>query len=193
MNVADARRVFAEAECLADKTALLIAIAEAAHRITRDLGNTCPVVLCVMNGGVVFAGQLLPLLPFPLEFSYVHATRYGNATQGGELQWLAKPGLSLAGRHVLIIDDILDVGSTLEAITLLCREAGAASVCTAVLVEKIHDRKARPGLRPDYAAVTVPDRYVFGFGMDYKGYWRNAPGVFAVREVPRQSVTLACG
>lgn len=174
-------RIFAEADCLADAAQVAAAVSVVAGRISADLGDRLPVVLCVMRGGVVFAGQLLTQLRFPLEFDYVHATRYGNAVEGGELEWRVQPSLSLAGRHVLVVDDILDVGTTLDAIVAGCRARGAASVATAVLVEKRHDRKARQGLKPDYAALEVPDRYVFGCGMDYQGYWRNAPGIYAVR------------
>lgn len=173
--------VMAEADCLADETRIATAIAAVAERISADLRSELPLLLCVMRGGVVFTGQLLPKLRFPLDFDYVHATRYGDATQGGALDWRVLPAQSLAGRHVLLVDDILDVGTTLEAIRTHCLENGAASVRSAVLVEKQHDRKAVASLKADYAALSVPDRYVFGYGMDYRGYWRNAPGIYAVR------------
>lgn len=181
MDAAELEQVLAEADCLADASRVADAVSGIARCISDDVAGECPVVLCVMRGGVVFAGQLLTQLHFPLEFDYVHATRYGDATSGGALQWRVQPSLSLAGRSVLLLDDILDVGATLDAIAADCLSRGATKVRTAVLVEKLHDRKARPGLRPDYAALTVPDRYVFGCGMDYRGFWRNAPGIFAVK------------
>lgn len=181
MDAVTLARVFADADCLADEQQVAAAVAAVAVRISADLGDSLPVVLCVMRGGVVFAGQLLTQLRFPLEFDYVHATRYGNDVAGGQLEWRVQPSVTLAGRHVLIVDDILDVGATLDAIVAGCRARGAASVRTAVLVEKRHERKSRPGQRPDYAALQVPDRYVFGCGMDYQGYWRNAPGIYAVK------------
>ena len=181
MDAATLAQVLADADCLADEARVAAAVSAVAQRITAELAGEFPVVLCVMRGGVVFAGQVLTQLRFPLEFDYVHATRYGDATTGGALQWRVQPTVSLEGRAVLLLDDILDVGATLDAIADECRARGASVVRTAVLVEKQHDRKARPGLRPDYAALTVPDRYVFGCGMDYRGFWRNAPGIYAVK------------
>lgn len=175
-------RVMAEADCLADVATITAAVEALGTQITAQYRDGLPLVLCVMKGGVVFAGQLMPRLAFPLEFDYVHATRYGEATAGGSLTWHVRPSQPLLNRDVLLLDDILDVGATLEAIRGECLAAGARSVRTAVLVEKQHDRKARPGLKADYSALVVPDRFVFGYGMDYRGYWRNAPGIFAVRE-----------
>ncbi len=175
------QQVFAEADCLADEATVERAITRLSAEITRDLSGDIPVVLCVVKGGIVFAGKLLTGLHFPLDFDYVHATRYNNTTQGSGLHWKVPPSISLAGRHVLIVDDILDVGATLGAIVDSCREQGAASVRTAVLVDKQHDRKARPGWRADYTGLDIADRYLFGYGMDYRGYWRNAPGIYAVK------------
>lgn len=174
-------QVMAEADCLADQATVERAIQAVAVQITRDWRDKLPVVLCVVRGGIVFGGQLLTRLPFPLDFDYVHATRYGDTTEGGGLSWKVAPSLPLVGRHVLVVDDILDVGTTLESICDWCRQQGAASVHTAVLVDKRHERKARPGLRADYTALEIADRYLFGYGMDYRGYWRNAPGIYAVR------------
>ena len=181
MTHAELAQVLAEADCLADQAAVEQAIDKVAAAVSRDLAGSLPVVLCVVKGGIVFGGQLLTKLPFPLDFDYVHATRYNNSTEGSGLVWKVAPSLSLAGRHVLVVDDILDVGATLDAITAWCREQGAASVRTAVLVDKQHARKARPGLRADYTGLEIADRYLFGYGMDYQGYWRNAPGIYAVK------------
>lgn len=175
----DVRREARELYSLAEVDA---AIGKLAVAITRDYAQRNPLVITVMNGGVVLAGRLLPLLDFPLQIDYLHASRYLGATSGGTLQWKVAPQQVLAGRHLLILDDILDVGSTLLAITASCHEQGAASVATAVLVDKRHARKAAPDLKADYTALEVEDAYVFGCGMDYKHYWRNAPGIFAVVE-----------
>ena len=113
VDLSELLQVFAQADCLADEARVAQAITAVAARIAADLGESLPVVLCVMNGGVVFAGQLLTQLRFPLAFDYVHATRYGNSTQGSALEWRVQPTLALAARHVLIVDDILDVGTTL--------------------------------------------------------------------------------
>jgi hypoxanthine phosphoribosyltransferase len=175
------RNVMAEADCLFDESQVEAAIGNVAEAITADLADRNPVVFCVMNGGLIFAGKLATKLNFPLEMSYLHATRYRNQTTGGELFWKAKPEISFIDRDVLIVDDILDEGHTLNAIIEFCKHAGAKAVHTAVLIDKNHDRKAVPGLKANYFGLSCIDRYIFGYGMDYKGYWRNAPGIYAVK------------
>jgi hypoxanthine phosphoribosyltransferase len=151
-----------------------------AEEITDALQDKDPLVLCVMNGAVVVVGRLLPRLRFPLSLDYVHATRYRGATSGSSLQWLRRPAASVRGRHLLIVDDILDRGITLEAIVEACREDGAATVHTAVLLEKECQRVS--AFEADFVGVRLPDRYLYGYGLDYKGYFRNADGVYAVAD-----------
>lgn len=176
----EAQRVMAEAECLYDRTTVETACDQMASHINRDMVGTDALVLCILNGGLVAAGLLLPRLDFPLRVDYLHATRYRERTAGDDLHWRVEPSGELLGKDVLLIDDILDEGYTLDAIIRYCEARSAASVRAAVLVEKHHDRGVAPPV--DYIGLTVPDRYVFGFGMDYKGYWRNAPGIYAVME-----------
>ncbi|NWN82218.1 MAG: hypoxanthine-guanine phosphoribosyltransferase [Halomonas sp.] len=178
-SLTDMRELMANADCLISQEEVELALDRMAEAITHDLGDKLPVFYCVMNGGLITTGHLMTRLGFPLEVDYLHATRYRGKTRGGELFWRVSPEIPMAGRHVVIVDDILDEGATLAAILGYCREAGAASITTAVLVDKQHDRKAVPGLKADYCSLEVADRYVFGFGMDIEGYWRNAPGIFA--------------
>lgn len=178
-SLATMRDVMESADCLISHEQVERALDRMAEQITADLGDKLPVFYCVMNGGLITTGHLLTRLGFPLEVDYLHATRYRGGIRGGELFWRVSPEIPMADRHVVIVDDILDEGATLAAILGYCREAGAASISTAVLVDKRHDRKAVPDLKADYCSLEVVDRYVFGFGMDYKGYWRNAPGIFA--------------
>ena len=175
------QQVFEEADCLYTREEIDSTIRRMASEITEVLANKNPLVFAVMNGGLVFCGKLLTHLHFPLESSYLHATRYRNTTSGGELDWKVPPVHELKDRTVLITDDILDEGHTLAAIIDYCHEAGAREVLTAVLVDKIHDRKARPGQKSDFTGVECEDRYIFGYGMDYQGYWRNAPGIYALK------------
>lgn len=181
MTVEKAQRVLQEADLLVGEAEVVAAIVRMAESITRRLAQANPVVFCVMNGGLIFAGQLLTRLVFPLEAAYVHATRYGNATSGGALHWLVRPQLELQGRTVLLLDDILDEGVTLAAIAEHCRQQGAAEVLLAVLVDKRHERKVSPGFRADFTGIEIEDRFLFGYGLDYQGYWRNAPGIYAVK------------
>ena len=175
----EVRLVLAEAECLFSQAEVERELDRLAVEITARHANTNPVVLCVMTGGLIPAGHLLTRLGFPLEVDYIHATRYAGETRGGELSWQTEPGIELRDREIIIIDDILDEGVTLAAIVDYCRQQGACQVCTAVLVEKRHDRKN--GFRADYVGLEIEDRYVFGYGMDYKGYLRNAAGIYAVK------------
>lgn len=149
-----------------------------AAAITRALGGRDPLILCVMTGAVVVVGRLLPRLEFQLRLDYLHATRYRGATAGGELVWLHRPSEAVRGQHVLVVDDILDEGLTLEAAVRACREDGAASVQSAVLVEK--DRPRANDFSADFVGVKVPDLYVYGCGLDYRGYFRNVDGIYAV-------------
>lgn len=178
-SLAIMREIMDNADCLISQADVERALDRMAEQITAQLGDKLPVFYCVMNGGLITTGHLLTRLGFPLEVDYLHATRYRGGMRGGELFWRVSPEIPMAGRHVVIVDDILDEGTTLSVILDYCRQAGAASVSTAVLVDKRHDRKSHPGLKADYCSLEVADRYVFGFGMDYKGYWRNAPGIFA--------------
>ena len=180
-DLAHIRQVMAEADCLYTEAQIEAAIDKMAVAINSELAERNPVVFCVMNGGLIFTGRLLPRLNFPLELSYLHASRYRNETSGGDLFWKAKPEVSFIDRDVLIIDDILDEGHTLGAIIDFCRHAGASNVYTAVLIDKDHQRKARPDLKADFIGLPCIDRFIFGYGMDYKGYWRNAPGIYAVK------------
>ncbi|HFC54099.1 MAG TPA: hypoxanthine-guanine phosphoribosyltransferase [Gammaproteobacteria bacterium] len=169
------------AECLYRSDAVNAALDRMAAGIATALAGKNPILLCVMTGGIVTTGHLLTRLRFPLQLDYLHATRYRGATSGGEIRWLARPALPLAGRAVLVVDDILDEGHTLAAILEYCREQGASEVHLAALVEKRHGRKA-PGIRADFLGLEVEDRYVFGFGMDYQGYLRNLPAIYALGE-----------
>jgi hypoxanthine phosphoribosyltransferase len=173
--------VLAEADLLVTEAEVGAAISRMAQEITDQLKDTNPILICVMNGGLIFTGQLLTKLVFPLEVDYVHATRYGHEISGAGLNWIVKPQLELKGRTVLLLDDILDEGVTLAAIADYCRQQGATDVYMAALVEKLHLRKVTPGMRADFTGIEVGDRFLFGYGLDYKGYWRNAPGIYAVK------------
>ncbi len=178
INVQEVERVLKEAECLFEEDEVEAAISAMAGEITRKLKERNPLIISVMNGAVVLAGKLLTQLDFPLEHDYIHVSRYRGKTHGDKLNWLTKPHSSLAGRDILILDDILDEGPTLKAIIQYCHEMGAEQVYSAVLVLKIHDRNV--GIMADFVGIEAPDRYLFGYGMDYKEYLRNAPGIYAV-------------
>lgn len=174
------QQVLHQADQLYSMTQINQALDQLAEQLTRDYADKNPLLLCVMNGAVITAGHLLTRLSFPLQLDYIHASRYGHNTTGGDLNWKAKPVSSLQQRHVILIEDIFDEGVTLASLRKYCQQAGAASVSCVCLVDKIRDNQMPP--KPEYIGLTVPDRYVFGFGMDYEGYWRNAPGIYALGE-----------
>lgn len=174
----------ANSELVHDQATLERAIAGMARPIRDDYAGSVPVFLTVMHGGLPFAARLameVGALGVDLEFDYLHATRYRGATSGGELTWKHRPATSLAGRRVLLADDIVDEGHTLDAIVRWCRGEGAADVRIAALAVKRHGRCV-PGLEADYAGVDVPDRYVFGYGMDFQNQGRNLPAIHALHD-----------
>src|SRR6267143_1203703 len=152
------------------------AIRRVATEIEAKLAASYPLVLAVMGGAVVFAGQILPLLRFPLDFDYLHASRYGPATAGGGIQWRGGSPEGIEGRTVLVLDG----GQTMNAIRERLMSQGARAFHCAVLVEKT---LARPKpITPDFVGLRIADRFVFGCGMDAKGYWRNLPEIRAMKE-----------
>ena len=149
-----------------------------ASEISKQLKSAFPIVAALMNGGVVPLGMILPKLDFLLETDYIHPTRYNDSTSGGEIKWIRKPPDSFARRTVLLIDDVLDNGITLQKTKEECLKVGAKKIYTAVLVEKIVND--RGGLqKTDFCGLRLPDQYLFGCGMDYKRRYRNLPGIFA--------------
>lgn len=180
MDLEKARAMLADAELIHSEATVQLAVTEIAAAIKARLADKYPLVLCVMTGGVVFCGQLLTKLDFPLDFDYLHATRYGPDTQGGKISWRTAPWTPVKGRTVLVVDDILDEGVTLAAVKESLRRMGAAEVLIAVFADKLNG-KEKP-VSADFVGLTVPDRFVFGFGMDAGGVWRNLPAIFAKKE-----------
>jgi hypoxanthine phosphoribosyltransferase len=180
VNRRDAQRLLDEADLLCPAEDVNRAVARMAGEISAKLKDEFPVVLSVMGGAAVFTGRLLPLLAFPLEFGAIEVTRYNNDTQGREISWRLPPRDNVRERTVLVVDDILDEGITLAAIRAKLGEMGAKRVYSAVFADKDIGR-AKPA-QADFVGVTVPNRYVFGFGMDAYGLWRNLPAIYALKD-----------
>ncbi len=168
-------------EKLFDRERLHREIVRMGAEIDAALDGEPAVMLTVMNGALVFAAELALSIHTDLQFDYVHATRYRGGTSGGKIKWLRRPVVDLKGRSVLLVDDILDEGRTLGAVRDECRGLGARRVLTATLCRKDHDR-ADAGIEADFNGVTVPDAYVYGYGMDYHEQGRNLPAIYALRE-----------
>lgn len=180
------KTVFAEADILYQRAELQAAIARMADDVCSDYAIERPLLLLtVMHGGMPFAAEFALALGargIDLELDYLHASRYRGRTSGGrQLEWLHRPETPLQGRRVLLADDILDEGHTLLAVRHWCRRQGAEDVRVAVLALKRHERRV-DGIDADYVGVEVPDRYVFGYGMDFEGRGRNLPAIYALRD-----------
>lgn len=173
------KHIQAHAELLHSECEVEAALDKMAEQINHLLADRTPLILCVLNGGIIAAGKLLTRLTMPLNIDSINASRYRNQTAGGTIEWVLKPATPLKDRTVLIIDDVLDEGITLAAIQQYCLGQGATSVYSAVLVDKImaHEKPAHA----DFVGLSVPNRYLFGYGMDYKGYLRNAAGIYACK------------
>lgn len=180
MPLQEAQTVFESAEKVFDETQINTAMDQMAEAIRKDYADKNPIFLCVMNGGLFFTAELCKRLGFPLQLDYLHATRYNGDTRGSEVMWKAAPQADLTGRHVVVLDDILDEGHTLLSIKEALAKQAPASLKIAVLTEKQHQRRAE-GIAADYIGLTLPDKYVFGCGMDYKGYYRNLSAIYAVQ------------
>ncbi len=180
MQSEQAWNILNSAELICSAESINKAVDQLAAAISTDLREHFPLVLTVMKGGMMFSGHLLSRLHFPLSCDYIHATRYQNTTQGSTIDWLALPSESVAQRHVLLLDDILDEGQTLAAIKTRLLDMGALSVVCAVLTDKMTG-ETKP-IKADYVGMQLPNRYVFGYGMDIQGVWRNLPAIYAIKE-----------
>ncbi|CUA85282.1 MULTISPECIES: hypoxanthine-guanine phosphoribosyltransferase [Gulbenkiania] len=178
-NVSEARGILNSSDILFTAQEVDAAVDRMATEITEKLGDEYPLVLSVMGGAVVFTGQLLPRLIFPLDFDYVHVSRYGDKTHGGELVWKQAPKEDVQDRVVLVLDDILDEGHTMAAIRDKVLEMGAKAFYSGVFANKLIS-KDKP-IQADFVGLDVPDRYVFGYGMDVRGAWRNLPAIHALK------------
>lgn len=169
------------AQRLYDLEQIDLALGNIAGQLNQHFANEqdSVVILSVLKGGLVVTGQLLTKLSFNIELEYIHLTRYKGETTGSECQWKYYPSMSLHNKEVVIVDDIFDEGTTLSLVKDYCVSQGAKNVLTMVLLNKEHQRK-KTDIVPDYVALTVPDVYVFGFGLDYRGHYRNAPGIYAL-------------
>ncbi|MSP97298.1 MAG: hypoxanthine-guanine phosphoribosyltransferase [Betaproteobacteria bacterium] len=178
-EISKAWSILDDAELVASADEIDRCIVAVADAIALQYRDRYPVLLCVMNGAIYFCGKLMGLLRFPLTLEYVHASRYGAATNGGQIAWRVEPSQSVRGRDVIIVDDILDEGVTLAAIKAKVLAAGATSCAVAVLTNKLIG-KDKP-LRAEFVGLDIPNRFVFGCGLDVSGHWRNLPAIYAVK------------
>jgi hypoxanthine phosphoribosyltransferase len=168
-------------ECLISSIEVAAAYERLAAQLNLHYVGLNPIVMVVMNGGLIPAGQLLTHLTFYHRMHYIHASRYRDNEGTSELDWKFKPDVSIEGEHVLLIDDIFDEGITLKAIVEELGKEKPLSIESCVLLNKQHDRKVA-GFDVDFVGIDVADRYVYGCGMDFHGYLRHLPGIYAIKE-----------
>jgi hypoxanthine phosphoribosyltransferase len=174
------QEVYEKSTCVYSKEEVDAALDRMAKEMSARLSNSDPVFLCVLLGGIVPLGNLLPRLDFQLEINYIHVSSYGIKNEVGKLQWKAEPTIDLFGRTVVIVDDILDTGTTLRTAVEYCEMKKAKEIYTAVLLDKRKPRKPGGVEEADFKALTVDDLFVFGYGLDYSEYLRNLPGIYAI-------------
>lgn len=168
--------------CLHTDAEVRAAITRMAEDMTKELADTTPIFLCVMNGAVIFMGQLLTQLNFPLQINYIHATRYHGEIEGRELHWRAEPTVDLKDRTIVVVEDILDTGLTLAAVVKYCEDNGAKKVYTAALVDKQRPRELGGIQECDFTGLVVENKFLYGYGLDFKDFLRNEAGIYAVED-----------
>ncbi|MBU6460085.1 MAG: hypoxanthine-guanine phosphoribosyltransferase [Proteobacteria bacterium] len=181
MNQQEAKSLLASAQCIATMENIELAVAEMAVKINARLQDSNPIVLVIMTGGLIFSGHLLPKLNFPLEIDYLQANRYEKNLAGGDINWRVEPKLDVRQRCVLILDDILDEGITLGAVSEKIYDLGASEVLSAVLINK--QLSVTKVIQADFIGMDLPDLFLFGFGLDVFGYWRNLPDIYALSPI----------
>lgn len=182
VNLKDVNKIKAKGVLLHSKQEVEAGIQKVADEMKKTIGDKTPLFLVVMNGAVIFAGQLATHLDFPVQYDYIHATRYRGEIESGELQWIAKPRAEIKGRTVVIVEDVLDSGLTLAACVKYCEAEGAEKVYTATLVDKQRKREPEGIQTADFTGLVVEDKFIFGYGLDYKEFLRNEPGIYAVED-----------
>lgn len=167
-------------ECLITESRISAVYDRLAATLNVHYANLNPIILVVLNGGLIPAGHLLTRLAFAHRMDYLHATRYTDNQPTDELIWKAKADTELTDEHVLLIDDIFDEGITLKCITEALYAQQPASLKTCCLLNKKHNRKVAD-FKVDFVGIEVEDRYIYGCGMDYHGYLRHLPGIYALK------------
>ena len=156
-------------------------LAGLAERLVADYSGKDLCVVAVLRGSCIFTADLVRAMPIPMTLEFLSCSSYGDGTESkGEVQLTFSPGRSdIEGKHVLLVDDILDTGRTLSLVKGKIAEMGAASVATCVFLDKPERRVVE--LEADYRVFEVEDLFVVGYGLDYAGRYRNLPYIAALK------------
>ncbi len=169
----------AVAEELVSEEQLRAIVARLAEEIADEYRDKNPLIVGILVGSFVFVADLVRALDFPLEVAFVCAASYGQSTVAGELALKLDLDTEVAGRHLIVVDDILDTGRTLSKLTEMFVERGAASVRTCCVLDKPSRREV--SFDADFVGMEIPDQFVVGYGLDYAQSYRNLPFVGVLR------------
>ena len=152
------------------------AIAEMGKTLTEEYRGKCPIVVGILKGVVPFYAAMTQAMNLPLQEDFMVVSSYGDGTEStGEVVFRKDLGLDIEGRHVLLLEDIVDTGLTLKKVVKKLEERNPASVKVCTLLDKPSGRKVE--FAPDFSCFTIPDGFVVGYGLDYADYYRNLPFV----------------
>ncbi|MCI5777791.1 MAG: hypoxanthine phosphoribosyltransferase [Bacteroidales bacterium] len=154
------------------------AVSKVAQAINNDLKGSDPLFLCVLNGAFMFAADLMKLVNIPSKISFVKFASYEGTQSTGVVKQLIGLNEDLTGRTVVIIEDIVDTGITIEGLVKQCKDKGAADVRVATMLFKPQNCKIN--FKPDYVAIEIPNDFIVGYGLDYDGYGRNIPEILTL-------------
>jgi hypoxanthine phosphoribosyltransferase len=185
LSQSELREILNQSRILVTAEEIAAAIRHLAEVLDKRFDGQVPVVICIMNGGMMLTAQLMSRVKIHACLDYLQTSRYRGNTRGGELTWRIKPSQPLSGKAVVLIDDIFDEGYTLAAITEYCNSQGASEVYSVVLLDKQHDRKIK-GFKPDLVGLEIEDEYVVGFGMDYKNHFRHLPAIYSIEDAIKE-------
>ncbi|MDX2080359.1 MAG: hypoxanthine phosphoribosyltransferase [Terrimicrobiaceae bacterium] len=169
------------AKILYHESTILSRLDEMAHGITEDYRDKNLTVIAILNGSFIFMADLLRRIPLPLQVDCWSVSSYHGTKSTGEVRFRQTQLADVRGRHVLILDDILDSGVTLHAIKeRLAAESGAASIRVCVLLRKQVERTR--AIDADYVGFDIPNEFVVGYGLDYNEQYRNLPFIGVLNE-----------
>lgn len=167
-------------ELFLDSAAIAQQISETGKQIAKEYGDKNPVFLCVLNGAYVFAADLLRQVDIPAEVSFIKLSSYAGTRSTGSVKTMLGINGDLHGRHVILVEDIIDTGKTIHDLLPRVMEHRPASVKIACLLSKPAARTHAVDI--DYTCFEIPDKFVIGFGLDCDGLGRNLPGIYALAD-----------
>jgi hypoxanthine phosphoribosyltransferase len=154
------------------------AILKIADKINIDLKDKNPLMICVLNGSFMFSADLLKLIQFPCQISFLKMASYEGVVSSGQIKELFGINENIAGRTVVILEDIVDTGITMRNCINQMKNLGAAEVIIATLLFK--PQSLKEDIKLDYVGIEIPNDFIVGYGLDYNGYGRNLPDIYKI-------------